>query len=82
MTLKKLVAVAMIATLDLMQVSAIEVAEPSIPDYTIALTDFGAIGDGHHDNSEAFRQAMSHLKQRGGPPHGTGGNMAHGPHSA
>ena len=66
MTLKKLVAVAMIATLDLMQVSAIEVAEPSIPDYTIALTDFGAIGDGHHDNSEAFRQAMSHLKQRGG----------------
>lgn len=43
-----------------------EVAAPSIPAYTVSLTDFGATGDGHHDNTEAFRKAFDHLKENGG----------------
>ena len=37
-----------------------------IPDYTVTLTDFGAVGDGVTDNTEAFANAMKHIKKQGG----------------
>ena len=37
-----------------------------IPDYTVTLTDFGAVGDGQTDCSEAFAAAIKHLKKQGG----------------
>ncbi len=43
-----------------------EVATPSIPEYTVSLTDFGGTGDGHHDNTEAFQMAFAHLREKGG----------------
>lgn len=43
-----------------------DVATPSIPEYTVSLIDFGATGDGHHDNTEAFQRAFEHLKEKGG----------------
>ena len=39
---------------------------PSIPSLTISVTDFGAIGDGVTDCTEAFAKAISHLTQQGG----------------
>ena len=39
---------------------------PSIPSLTISVTDFGAIGDGVTDCTEAFAKAISHLTQLGG----------------
>ncbi len=41
-----------------------DVATPSIPEYTVSLTDFGGEGDGHHDNTEAFQMAFAHLKEK------------------
>ena len=38
-----------------------EVQEVVIPDYTVTLTDFGAVGDGKTDCSEAFAAALKHL---------------------
>ena len=43
-----------------------QVQEIVIPDYTVTLTDFGAVGDGQTDCSEAFAQAIKHLKKQGG----------------
>ena len=43
-----------------------EVQEVVIPDYTVTLTDFGAVGDGETDCSEAFNAALKHLKKQGG----------------
>lgn len=43
-----------------------QVQEIVIPDYTVTLTDFGAVGDGKTDCSEAFAQALKHLKEQGG----------------
>ena len=43
-----------------------EVQEVVIPDYAVTLTDFGAVGDGQTDCSEAFAQALKHLKKQGG----------------
>lgn len=43
-----------------------QVQEIVIPDYTVTLTDFGAVGDGKTDCSEAFAQALKHLKKQGG----------------
>ncbi len=43
-----------------------EVKAPSIPEYTVSLIDFGATGDGHHHNTEAFQRAFEHLKEKGG----------------
>ena len=39
---------------------------PNIPDYTINLADFGAVGDGITDNTEAFGKAISALGKAGG----------------
>ncbi|MBQ1885517.1 MAG: glycoside hydrolase family 28 protein, partial [Bacteroidales bacterium] len=43
-----------------------QVQEVVIPDYTVTLTDFGAVGDGQTDCSDAFAQALKHLKKQGG----------------
>ena len=42
------------------------VQRPVIPDYTVDLTDFGAVGDGVTLNTDAFAQAMKHLSDKGG----------------
>ncbi len=39
---------------------------PSIPEYTVRLTDFGGVGDGVTDNTEAFTKAISALSKKGG----------------
>ncbi|MDQ0900831.1 glycoside hydrolase family 28 protein [Paenibacillus sp. V4I7] len=43
-----------------------EVMLPRIPDRTFTLTDFGAVGDGQTDNSEAFRSAIQEVTEAGG----------------
>ena len=46
---------------------AVEHVQPVvIPEYTVNLTEFGAVGDGQTDCSEAFAQALNHLKKQGG----------------
>ena len=42
------------------------VSRPAIPEYSVDLTDFGAVGDGVTRNTEAFAQAMRHLSGQGG----------------
>ena len=42
------------------------VAQPSIPDYTVTLTDFGGVGDGFTLNTEAFAKAFDDLVLHGG----------------
>ena len=39
---------------------------PTIPEYTVQLTDFGGVGDGVTDNTEAFTKAISALNKKGG----------------
>ena len=39
---------------------------PSIPDYTVSISDFGAVGDGCTLNTEAFSKAISQLSKKGG----------------
>lgn len=39
---------------------------PSIPDNTVTLTDYGAVGNGIALNTEAFRKAISALASKGG----------------
>ena len=43
-----------------------QVQEVHIPDYTVTLTDFGAVGDGQTDCSDAFEQAIKQIKKQGG----------------
>ena len=43
-----------------------EPALPSIPEYTVSLVDFGAVGDGMTDNTEAFAKAVNALNKKGG----------------
>ena len=43
-----------------------QVQEVVIPDYTVNILDFGAVGDGQTDCSEAFAAALKHLKKQGG----------------
>lgn len=43
-----------------------EVATPVIPDYSVQLTDYGAIGDGGTLCTEAFGAAMKALEAKGG----------------
>ena len=46
---------------------AVEHVQPVvIPEYTVTLTDFGAVGDGQTDCSEAFAKALKQLKKQGG----------------
>lgn len=42
------------------------VAEPSIPDYSVNLTDFGAVGDGQTLNTKAFADAIDAVTAKGG----------------
>lgn len=42
------------------------VHRPVIPAYQVSITDFGAVGDGHAKNTEAFAAAMRHLAEKGG----------------
>ena len=37
-----------------------------IPDYTVVLTDFGGVGDGETMCTEAFANAIKHLRKQGG----------------
>jgi len=39
---------------------------PTIPEYSVQLTDFGGVGDGVTDNTEAFTKAISALNKKGG----------------
>ena len=43
-----------------------QVQEVIIPEYTVTISDFGGVGDGVTDNSEAFAKALKHLKKQGG----------------
>ena len=43
-----------------------QVQEVVIPDYTVNIVDFGGVGDGQTDCSEAFAAALKHLKKQGG----------------
>lgn len=47
-------------------VSISEPAAPVIPANTLSATDFGAVGDGVQDNTEAFAKAISALVKKGG----------------
>ena len=42
------------------------VTRPSIPKYTVSITDFGGVGDGQTLNTQAFKDAMDHLASKGG----------------
>jgi len=42
------------------------VTRPTFPDFTEHIGEYGAIGDGHHDNTEAFNFAMRRMSERGG----------------
>lgn len=42
------------------------VSRPVIPQYSVVLTEFGGVGDGHALNTEAFANAIQHLRKRGG----------------
>ncbi|WP_240941499.1 glycoside hydrolase family 28 protein [Paenibacillus sp. HB172176] len=39
---------------------------PSIPDLAVSIRDFGAIGDGIHDNTKAIHDAIEHITALGG----------------
>jgi len=43
-----------------------QIKEPSIPSYTVTVTDFGAVGDGKSLCTEAFARAFEALEKRGG----------------
>ena len=46
---------------------AVEQVQPIvIPDYTVTISDFGGVGDGVTDNTEAFAQALKHIEKQGG----------------
>ena len=42
------------------------VAVPVIPDRSVSLTEFGAVGDGQFLNTESFARAIEHLASQGG----------------
>ncbi|MCF0164200.1 MAG: glycoside hydrolase family 28 protein [Bacteroidales bacterium] len=42
------------------------VSRPSIPAFSVSVTDFGGNGNGIFDNTNAFKKAMEHLSSKGG----------------
>ncbi len=42
------------------------VIEPSFPDYSVSITDFGAVGDGMTVNTQAFAEAIADVSEKGG----------------
>src|SRR5690349_15236765 len=46
--------------------AAIKPALPQIPDKTFSLADYGAVGDGHTLNTEAFKKALQAVREAGG----------------
>ncbi len=42
------------------------VAEPAFPDFTVNITDFGAVGDGQTLNTQAFAEAIAAAVEQGG----------------
>jgi polygalacturonase len=57
---------AVFAVVDVSAVENIRPALPRIPDRDFVLTDFGAVGDGHTLNTDAFRKAIRAVEQAGG----------------
>ncbi len=43
-----------------------KVERPTIPSYSVDITEFGAVGDGYTLNTEAFAAAIDHLVSKGG----------------
>ncbi|UII23413.1 glycoside hydrolase family 28 protein [Fulvivirga ligni] len=43
-----------------------KVQEPTFPDHSASITDFGAVGNGMHDNTEAFANAINAVAKKGG----------------
>lgn len=43
-----------------------KIQEPSFPNYTVNITDFGAVGDGKFLNTQAFAKAISNVAEKGG----------------
>lgn len=43
-----------------------KVQEPKFPDYSVSITDFGAVGDGQTLNSNAFAKAIKTVAENGG----------------
>ncbi len=43
-----------------------QVSRPTFKAQTFSINDFGGIGDGHHDNTQAFADAMKAVSGRGG----------------
>ena len=43
-----------------------KVVEPTFPDYSVSITDFGAIGDGQTLNSQAIADAIQAVSKKGG----------------
>jgi polygalacturonase len=42
------------------------VMEPEFPDYAVSVVDFGAVGDGQTQNSDAFAKAIAVVSEKGG----------------
>jgi polygalacturonase len=42
------------------------VAEPRFPDYSVSITDFGAVGDGQTLNTAAIAEAIDNVSKKGG----------------
>lgn len=42
------------------------VAVPAIPNFSVSIVKFGAVGDGETVNAEAFERAIGHLSEQGG----------------
>ncbi|HUL52323.1 MAG TPA: glycosyl hydrolase family 28 protein [Opitutaceae bacterium] len=53
-------------SVDVSAAANVRPALPVIPDRTFTLTDFGAIGDGHTLNTDAFKKALAAVERAGG----------------
>lgn len=50
---------------------------PVIPEYTVTITDHGAVGDGVYDNTQAFHQAIEACAKAGGEGGHPSRDLAH-----